>query len=327
MTDFLSLIARLSPSKQRLVRELVWNLAQLERLTVPEDHDARLDYQSHVGPWLESLIARGYSKETIRHHRRQVERLLEVYPHPSQTLIETYLARMITAGREPATVARALETFRGFLGYLAERNITTSNPAAKVPRPQLPHKYRKPATPEQVRAMLEAQASLRHKAMLYLMVDCGLRVNELATALISNIDAQMVTVVGKGSKTRQVPMSSETTQILNAHIGELRSLGYLGDWLFPGREPGAHITTDGVRDFVYRLSVKAGAGRLSPHQLRHYFATSILSQGANLKAVSIMLGHADTSTTVDTYWHILDQKEITDQHAKYSPLKGALCQE
>ena len=68
MEQFLVLIRRLSPSKQRLVREFIWNLAQLERLTIPEDHDARLDYQAYVGSWLESLIAKGYSKETIRHH-------------------------------------------------------------------------------------------------------------------------------------------------------------------------------------------------------------------------------------------------------------------
>jgi site-specific recombinase XerD len=327
--DAIALIARLSPSKQRLVRELVWNLAQLEKLTIPEDHDARLDFHELTPQWLSHLVSRNLSKDTIRGYRGDIARLLAPYPHPTQVHIEAYLAAMITAGRAPGTVDRAIDACRSFFGYLAKRRIISTDPSSDLSRPQLPKQPRKPPTDLQVQTLLAFPKGTRHQAIIMLMVDCGLRVAEVATAMISETDTcqRLITVTGKRRKTRSIPMSHVTASFLTSHIDSLLHLGYSGDWLFPGQNPDSHIATDSIRDYMQKLCRNAGIAGVTPHQLRHYFATHMLTAGASLKAVSAMLGHADTSTTADIYWHILNEEEMFVQHAKYSPLKGALCQE
>jgi site-specific recombinase XerD len=324
MDQLLSLISRLSSSKQRLVRELVWNLAQLERLTIPEDHDARLDYGSFMDTWLKSLIARGFAAETLRRYRRSIVNLLTTHPHPTQAHIEFELARFTSAGRTPGTVTRMLEAYRSFFAYLSNTGLTTTNPVGKVPTPRQEERLRRPASEEQVIALLTGTRTVRHSAMVHLLIDCGIRVTELATATINGTDtsSRQITVLGKGRKMRKVPMSERTAQLLQQQINQLREVNYKGDWLFPGRYPDSHIAADAIRDYIYRVCDAAGIERVSPHRLRHYFATAILRSGANLKAVSAMLGHVKTSTTVNTYWHIINEEEITLQHDKYSPLKG-----
>ncbi|MCJ7654944.1 MAG: tyrosine-type recombinase/integrase [Dehalococcoidia bacterium] len=321
--EFYSLLLRLSPAKQRLVRELVWNLAQLETLTIPADHDARLEYLAHVDGWLTSLVARSFAPETLRRYSRQVHRLLKANPHPTQGILESALAAEISAGRTAGTVSRMLEAFRSFYSYLADRGLISINAAAKIPKPQDYAVSRQPASQLQVDAVFKSAKSLKHQVQLMLFVDCGLRVRELAFARISKIDieAKSIAVIGKGSKPRSVPMSSVTAEFVSSQIQDIRSLGYTGDWLFPGRDASKPTNPDAIRTFFYHLCDRAGVKRFSPHQLRHYFATATLSAGASLKAISSILGHARTSTTVNTYWHIVEQGEVSNQHARYSPLQ------
>jgi len=327
--ELIDLLSRLSPSKQRLIREIVWNLAQLEQLSIPEDHDTRLDYQSYVNPWLEQMLTQGMSHHTIGHYAGAVRNFLALYPIPNRTHIEAYLARTTTQGLKPGTIAFHVNALKSFFNYLADRDITTTNPIAKVRRPRLPRTIREAATPEQVQALLDTPKPQHRQAMLLLMADSGLRVNELATLQINctNLDRHLVTVIGKGNKARQVPIAPLTSSILKAHIAELRSIDYLDNWTFPSAG-NSHTSPDSIRSYMERLCKQAGIPKVTPHQLRHYAATQMLSHGANLKAVSKILGHANTSTTCDTYWHVIDQQEIIDQHTKFSPLqmKGALCQ-
>jgi integrase len=164
--------------------------------------------------------------------------------------------------------------------------------------------------------------------MLLIFADCGLRLSELATIRVSDADLPKATLVitGKGQKQRQVPLSQQTVDAIRKQVSNFAEIGYTGPWLFPGVAPGSHYSIRGIDEYFSRVSRRLGI-KVTPHQLRHYFATHTLSHGASIKAISAILGHVDTSTTADIYWHILDQQEITDQHAKYSPLKGALCQE
>ena len=322
--DAIALIARLSPSKQRLVRELVWNLAQLERLTIPEDHDARLDYHELTHQWLSYLVSRGLSGDTIRGYRGDIARLLAASPHPTQVHIEAYLASIITAGRQPGTVDRIVDSCHSFFGYLARLHIISINPSSDLSRPQLPKQPRKPPTDLQVQTLLAIPKDTRHQAIIVLMVDCGLRVAEVATARISETDTcqRLITVTGKKRKTRSIPMSHVTASFLTSYIDSLLHLGYSGDWLFPGQNPDSHIATDSIRDYMQKLCDRAGIGRVSPHQLRHYFATYMLTAGASLKAVSVMLGHENISTTTNTYWHIINERLMFDEHDKHSPMRG-----
>lgn len=323
--ELLSLISRLSPSKQRLIRELVWNLSQLEVLTIPQDHDARLDYHELTHQWLQHLVSRGLSPATIRGYKGDITRLLAAYPHPTQLEIEAHLAKVVAIGRSPGTVDRIIDASRSFFGFLAKRRITSTNPSDELCRPRQPKQPRKPATEAQVQALLSIPKDIKHQVILLLLADCGLRVAEVATARISETDTcqRWIAVIGKGRKPRRVPMSSFTASGLRVYIDELLHRGYTGDWLFPGYKEGRPIIADTITDYLQKLCERHSIGHVTPHQLRHYFATHMLRSGANLKSVSAMLGHADVSTTANVYWHILEEEEITQQHEQYGPMKGA----
>jgi len=321
--ELLTLLDRLSPSNQRLLRELIFKLAQLEQLATPEEHDAQMDYTTQIDPWLASLVNRGMSHHTIEHYGAYVRHFLDKYPHPRRTHIDAFLAEATTGGRQPGTIAAMVNALKSFFNYLRDAEVITTSPASRIQRPRLPRSLRKSPSSEQVTCILEAPKSPRHEAMLRLMVDCGLRVHELVTIRISNVDLanSLVTVMGKGKKERQVPMSPATTSIISHQIDAVSATGYDGDWLFPGQDPSRHASTDSVACYLERLCRKLEIPRISPHQLRHYFATQMLSSGASLKVTAEILGHAQASTTANIYWHVLDQKELVEQHARFGPLR------
>lgn len=327
MTELISLLSSLSPSKRRLVRELIFSLAQLERQTIPKDHDQRLDYQAHIDTWLQSLVAQGISAETIRVYKRNIKTMLAHHPHPTQTHLEAFLADLIAKGRTASTISGAIDAAKSFFGYLAERAVACTNPAAGLRRPRRGDRLRKPATQEQIRALFRACHNEKYRLMLMLLCDTGIRISELATIKSNRISRDSIVITGKGNKARHVPISSQTAAAIQLQLRYLEATSYPGPWLFPGREPTVHIAADSIRDYVYYLCRLAGIPRVTPHQLRHFFATSTLSAGASLKAISAILGHARTSTTVNTYWHIVDQREVASQHAQFSPLKGVQWQE
>lgn len=323
-TDLLTLLDRLSPSNQRLLRELIFKLAQLEHQATPEEYDTQLEYTTQVDPWLTHLINRGLSYHTLRHYGAYIRHFLARYPHPRRAHVEAFLAESVARGKQPGTVACIVNALRSFYNYLRDEEVITIDMASRIQRPRLQRSIRLSPAADKVNLILEASKDLRHQAMLRLMVDCGLRVHELVTIHISNIDLDhnLVTVDGKGGKQRQVPIGPMTTSIILTQIDDVRHTGYDGDWLFPGRDPSGHVSTDAVGSYLERLCQKLEITRITPHQLRHYFATQMLSSGANLKVTSEILGHADASTTADIYWHILDRKELVAQHARYGPLRG-----
>lgn len=321
--ELLTLLDRLSPSNQRLLRELIFKLAQLEQIATPEEHDAALDYTTQIDPWLTNLVNRGMSHHTIKHYGAYVRHFLAKYPHPRRTHIDAFLAEATAGGRQLGTIAAIVNAVKSFFVYLHDVEVITTNPASRIQRPRLPRSIRQSPTDEQVGALLAGSKDLRHEAMLRLLVDCGLRCHELVTIRISNVDLErcLLTVTGKGGKQRQVPFSMGTGLAISSCINTLYMIGYDEDWLFPGQGPGSHACTDSVHSYLERLCRKLGLPRISPHQLRHYFATKMLSSGANLKVTAAILGHAQASTTADIYWHILEQKEVVEQHAKFSPLR------
>lgn len=321
--ELLTLLDRLSPSNQRLLRELIFKLAQLEQLATPEEHDAQLDYTTQIDPWLASLVSRGMSHHTIRHYGAYVRHFLARYPHPRRTHIDAFLAESAAGGKQPPTTAQIINALKSFFNYLRDVEAITTSPASRIQRPHLPRSIRQAPTVNQVTVILSGAKSPRHEAMLRLLIDCGLRVHELVTMRISNVDLErcLVTVMGKGKKERQVPMSPDVGRHILTQIDSLRSIGYDGDWLFPGRDPSSHASTDSVHSYLERLCRKLEISRISPHQLRHFFATQMLSSGASLKVTAEILGHAQASTTANIYWHILDQKELVEQHARFSPLR------
>jgi integrase/recombinase XerD len=152
-----------------------------------------------------------------------------------------------------------------------------------------------------------------------LFLDCGVRVHELATIKLDNIDFNDASIFinGKGGKTRTVYLSETTLKYLRSYAQTLR-----GEYLFPSTRADAGIAHRGNRYFQRRLSElceRASIERITPHQLRHYFATYALSRGGDVKAVSEMLGHADVTITLKIYHHV-DTRSIRQMHREYSPL-------
>lgn len=326
MGELLDLLARLSPTNQRLIRELIFKLAQLQQTTIPEDHDATLDYLAQVDPWLTRLLNEGKSPKTIKHYGDHVRRFLSRYPYPKRTHIDAFLAEAITRGNKQETLAHFISALKSFFSYLEDADLISSNVASRIQRPRIPQSLRTAPTVEQVNRILEAPKQLKHQAMLEILVDCGLRVEELVTIRILDVDLdhRLLTVTGKRRKQRQVPLGPEVAGTVKKQIDELRSLDYAGDWLFPGRGEQAHVTTTAVWLYLDRLCSKLFEPHITPHQLRHYFATQMLSHGASLKVTSEILGHKDTSTTANIYWHVLNRQELQDQHEKFRPLRGGV---
>jgi len=326
MNQLLDNFARLSPSNQRLVRELIWKLCQLEQLAIPEDHDARLDYGACLDRWLQYLVKDGFSPNTLAIYSRYVSWLLIDYPHPTKPHIDAYLARMVASGRKPATIGLVTNAVKSFFSFLIDEDIARTNPAAKLHAPHRQLEIRQSPKPEIVQQLLDAEKKPRHQLMLMLMVDCGLRLSEVARARVDliDLDSHLIIVLGKGKKgkkQRQVPLSEATAQVIKEHLQELKEAGYPGPWLFPGVNPEKPAALRSIDGYMAALCQRLGIQPITPHHLRHYFATQMLSHGANLKATSTILGHASPSTTANVYWHLVDQQEVIDQHSKYSPLQ------
>jgi len=172
---------------------------------------------------------------------------------------------------------------------------------------------------EDVAKLLDAANTEEDKVALLLLVDTGIRVSELATIKLKNIDLDDASVLinGKGGKTRTVYLSETSVKHLQDYACKLN-----GEYLFPVNRSDASLEYRSREYFRKRLSElcnRAGIERISPHQLRHYFATYTLSRGGDVKAVSEMLGHADVGITLKIYHHV-SAKAIRDMHRECSPL-------
>ncbi len=318
-SDLAGHIDKLTPANRRLIRELVFKLLQLQKTANPEAYDEGLEVSQFVNPWLERLLQEGKSPWTIRAYTRQILQLLKRYPSPTQADITNYLTSLIHEGKQPPTTNAFIWSAKSFFAFCSDHGHLAANPAARIkPRP-LPKRETNPPPPEHVQRLLSLPSlTPRDTAMLHLFIDCGLRLDELLSLEVNDLDlAHMkVTVIGKGNKQRSVPISAPTRDVCQAYLRHVAGTTLL----FPSKRTGRKMTQMAIQLRLKRLCRQAGIQTITPHQLRHYFATQALSKGASLKAVSRMLGHAHASTTADIYWHIIDEQEIIDQHTRYSPI-------
>ena len=186
--------------------------------------------------------------------------------------------------------------------------------------PKIRCKERRVPSDEDVSRLLNVGHDPEDKVALLLLVDTGIRVTELATIKLKNInlDNESIVVNGKGSKTRTVYLSQPTIEHLRTYMQTLRC-----DYLFPSTRADAKGQYRNRTFFEKRLREwckEADIERITPHQLRHYFATYTLSRGGDVKAVSEMLGHADVGITLKIYHHV-NARSIQRTHREYSPLR------
>jgi integrase/recombinase XerD len=238
-----------------------------------------------------------------------------------------YLALLSRQGRKPRSSARLLSCLRQFYQHLLRQGAITEDPSARVEAPKLGRPLPKTLTEAEVEALLAAPDTgdprgHRDRSMLEVLYATGLRVSELVglTPQQVSLTQGVVRVIGKGSKERLVPLGEEAVSWLREYAAgprqELLS-GRQSDYLFPTRRSD-HITRQAFWLLIKRYALDAGIVKsLSPHTLRHAFATHLLNHGADLRVVQMLLGHSDLSTT-QIYTHVARER-LTQLHARHHP--------
>jgi integrase/recombinase XerD len=233
--------------------------------------------------------------------------------------LEELVRQLMSEGRSPRSVARAIACYRGFYRFLVLDNRLTSNPADQLRAPRSWKALPRHLSIEEVDRLLDqpdvkTARGLRDRALIELLYATGLRVSELVSLRPAdvNLEASYLTCTGKGEKQRIVPMGDEATAWVRRYIRDSRPVlvGKRGSarLFVNARRGGPGLTRVGFWKILKAYGRTAGVtAALSPHMLRHSFATHLLERGADLRAIQMMLGHADLSTT-QIYTHVLQQR-------------------
>jgi integrase/recombinase XerD len=231
----------------------------------------------------------------------------------TRAAVTLYLVALRRRGRAPATVKRRAAAVRAFYKYLLRENVLTDDPTLDLAPPKLPIRLPNVLAVDEIEQLLGAPnlstpQGLRDLAMLEVLYGSGLRVSEVVALNVGDVDlsAELVRCVGKGSKERVVPMGSHAVRALRAYRQGARPVlagRRTPQALFLNRR-GGRLTRQGCWKILRAYARQAGITRpLTPHVLRHSFATHLLERGADLRAVQEMLGHASISTT-QVYTHV-----------------------
>ena len=277
--------------------------------------------------WLED----GLSRNTLNAYRSDLEGLRSwlksALPNVTRADLQAYLADCVARGARPRTTGRLLSSLRRFYQYLLREGVIATDPTALLESPKLGRPLPKSLTEAQVEKLLAAPAAgtplgLRDRAMLETLYATGLRVSELIALTLTQVHLQagVVKVIGKGDKERLVPLGEVAIDWLQRYLAEARP-ALLGsrstDVVFPTAR-GAAMTRQAFWHNIKRYARLAGIhASLSPHTLRHAFATHLLNHGADLRVVQMLLGHADLSTT-QIYTQVARER-LKQLHAQHHP--------
>jgi integrase/recombinase XerD len=282
--------------------------------------------------WLED----GLSRNTLESYRRDLRKFSEwrgkqrggSLLETSATDIHAYLAHLVGGQRAKATsTARAISSLKRLFRYLVRQNKLSADPTLQIDTPKLPRSLPKSLTEQDVESLLNAPDTqtalgLRDRAMLETLYATGLRVSELVSLSMAQVSLDMgvVRVLGKGSKERLVPLGEESLDWIKRYQagGRLELLnGKQSDALFVTAR-GAAMTRQMFWYLIKKYARQTGLIKpLSPHTLRHAFATHLLNHGADLRVVQMLLGHADISTT-QIYTHVARER-LKQLHEKHHP--------
>ncbi|MGD8847466.1 MAG: site-specific tyrosine recombinase XerD [Desulfobacteraceae bacterium] len=281
------------------------------------------------------IVEKGLAEKTIDAYASDLSAYLlflhsqkiETIDQADTAAILKYIIDLRNSGKGASTRARHLVTIRGFYHHLHSSGLLKRNPAKLVDLPKTGLKLPVVLNVDQIEKILSAPnpqkpTGQRDAAMLELIYAAGLRVSELTHLHMAsiNLEAGFVRVLGKGSKERIVPIGTKAVACIQSYIegGRLKILkGRTSRFLFVARA-GKPMTRQGFWKLLKRYTLEAGIGqRVTPHSLRHCFASHLLEGGADLRAVQVMLGHVDIATT-QIYTHIA-QKRLVEIHQKYHP--------
>jgi len=278
--------------------------------------------------WME----RGLSPNTLAAYRADLTALSRWLAERSIPMMSTsradlqdFIAWRVHAGARPRSTARQLSSFRRFFRYLVREGEVREDPTAQIAMPKIGRSLPKSLTEEEVESLLSAPVvsdplGNRDRAMLEVLYATGLRVSELVNLRHGqvNINQGVIRILGKGNRERLIPLGEEAMRWLTEFASGARSeilLERQTDYLFPTRR-GDRMTRQAFWHIIKCYARKSGISKeLSPHTLRHAFATHLLNHGADLRVVQMLLGHSDLSTT-QIYTHVARErlKELHSQH-------------
>jgi len=312
------------------------------------------DDQRHLQAFLDMLTAeKGAAANTVDAYRRDVgdfagflERSGIAIAAAGKADVSRYLRHLSTAGLKPASRARRLSAVRQLYRFLEAEGAVGDNPVAGISAPGRKRALPKTLSVDEVDRLIESAAraadglsgrdlvrAVRHHCLLEMLYATGMRVSELVSLPRSVLkgDPRLLSIVGKGGRERLVPLNTRSRAALERYL----ALGadpadgvapmIATRYLFPSRADTGHLTRQRFAQDLKESALRAGLDpdRVSPHVLRHAFASHLLDRGADLRSVQSLLGHADISTT-EIYTHVLEErlKRLVTEHHPLADKKG-----
>ncbi len=289
-----------------------------------------------IEQFLDALwIERNLAENTVASYRLDLMSLVGWAAHHNTQLLrvdaadlQQFLAERLEGGYKASSSARLLSAMRRLFQYLYREKLREDDPSALLSSPKLPQRLPKDLSEAQIDRLLQAPSveqpiELRDKAMLELLYATGLRVTELVSLTLNNVSLRqgVVRVIGKGDKERLVPLGEEAVHWLEQYIEYGRPWllnGQTLDVLFPSNR-AQQMTRQTFWHRIKHYATLAGidSNKLSPHVLRHAFATHLLNHGADLRVVQMLLGHSDLSTT-QIYAHVATER-LRQLHQQHHP--------
>ena len=280
--------------------------------------------------WME----RGLSQNTLGAYRADLMTLCRELAKAGKTVdaatksdLLDFIAQRVESGAKPRSTARQLSSFRRFFRYIVREGLRSKDPTVDIEMPRIGRTLPKTLSEDEVDALLNAPNTdeplgHRDRAMLELLYATGLRVTELINLRQSqiNFNQGVLRIVGKGDRERLIPIGDESQRWLKDFMNGPRMeilLERQTDYLFPTRR-GNRMTRQAFWHIIKRYASQAGLhATISPHVLRHAFATHLLNHGADLRVVQLLLGHSDISTT-QIYTHVARER-LKQLHARHHP--------
>ncbi|MDA9591667.1 site-specific tyrosine recombinase XerD [Pelagibacteraceae bacterium] len=297
-----------------------------------------MNENNYISNFLEMIvIERGLSKNTATSYKNDLDQLNEFCKKKSLNIIkldeknlEDYLSKFINQGYEKTSLARKISTYNQFFDFLIEEKLIADNPIKNIKQPKLDSKLPFIISVEDIQSLIsnskkdKSNLGIRLNCMIEIMYASGIRVSELVTMTLASLyqDKDFIIISGKGNKERLIPISKDTQNTINNYL-KIRKFFFSKNkevkWLFPSKQSkGGHITRQRFSQLLSLLADNADLKikKISPHKLRHAFASHLLANGADLRSLQQMLGHEDISTT-QIYTHILDERLkqiVKDKH-------------
>ncbi len=292
--------------------------------------------------FLEMMVAeRGASRNTVEAYQRDLDRKRDLLSVGRQT-IEDYITMLGMEGFAARSVARKLSSLRQLFHFLYNEKEREDDPAATIEGPKQSRSLPKLLSLEEIKLLLDSPTTtndtpeaIRLRSMIELLYASGLRVSELVSLPLaggegvvnSDADVPFLSVTGKGRKERLVPLNAQAVECLRRYLAVrpcfIRNNEKSSQWLFPSRSQGGHITRQRFGQLLKEAAISGGVDpeKVSPHVLRHSFASHLLAGGADLRVIQELLGHADISTT-QIYTHVQGEK-LTELVQENHPLAAA----